>query len=745
MATLFSEIDLKSTLNEAQYKAVTTNHRAVLVLAGAGSGKTRVITYRIARLLGEGVRPYQILALTFTNKAAGEMKGRIEQLTGPGVKQLWMSTFHSISAKLLRREITALGRPSDFAIYDTSDSEAVIRECLTEMNLSQKDFSPRALKSSISYFKSHLLSPEQAYTAIQDDGESDSPYNQVLLRVYPRYEKHLEESSALDFDDLLLYPLRLFKEHPEILEKYQSRFRHILVDEYQDTNRAQYELIQMLAQKAETICVVGDDDQSIYRWRGALIENLDRFRDDFAPVEVITLEDNYRSTSMILEAATSVVNVNQRRRPKLLKAKLKGTEPVYLLVSEDEQAEAQNAISLIEKWTRKSEEWNFNDCAIFFRTVAQSRSFEEVLMRRGIPYTLVGGIRFYERKEIKDILSYVRAAVHPKDEQAWRRISGLGHWKVGSRTLDLVLTAASEQGKTTLELSEEELGEILNSRTLPHFKRLQQTILKWSEALQNPDLLLSQWITQIVVQSEYLTKLSEQKSDRDAKRQIETVRINLEQLVSATGEFSDQLANSLDPESDKPSLSGELEIFLSQCSLMSDIDYWKESDDPDSQTEDLGRVVLMTLHSAKGLEFPIAIIAGCEEDLIPHSRSAMSLQGLEEERRLLYVGMTRAMQKLVLSYTHTRRVFGRSTPRMRSSFLDAIPTSCLEKIGFEPPKIESSSNKVFKRGDYVLHQHFGKGEILSVSGEGAGKKVRINFFRHGQKTIMLAYAKMRKL
>jgi len=740
------QLDLRAALNDAQYQAVTSNSRALIVLAGAGSGKTRVITYRLAYLLSQGVPPFQVLAVTFTNKAAGEMKARIERLVGPEARRLWVSTFHSACARLLRREFHHFGRASNFAIYDTSDSESVLRECLKELNLSAKECPPAALRDSISYFKSHLLNPQQAAEALSDRS-TEEPQDELVARVYPLYEQRLQAANALDFDDLLLYPLRLFREHPETLEKYRARFRHLLVDEYQDTNRAQYEFTRLLGTGADSVCVVGDDDQSIYRWRGALPENLEQFRQDFAPVEVVHLETNYRSTASILAGATAVVNRNQRRQPKRLVTEKAAGEPIHLLASADGEAEAETIIGLIERWTRESREFRLSDCAIFFRTAAQSRLLEEVLVRRGIPYTLVGGIRFYERKEIKDILAYLRASSSPRDEQAWRRIAGLGHWSVGPKTLDDVFTLSRRFEKSPIELSEEELASGLTARGAKPFARLQRTLTGWAQALNRNETTLAEWVTRVIRESHYMEKLAAQTKDREAKRQLENVRDNLGQLISAAQEFTEQIEATLGAEPEARTLARRLELFLAQASLMADIDYWRSRPEPqeaESADIDPGRVVLMTLHSAKGLEFPAVFIVGCEEELFPHSRSLREPEGLEEERRLCYVGMTRAKQRLVLSYAYSRKVFGYNAMRLPSRFLKEIPAKYVQKLGVQTPPAEQPDVD-FQAGDLVSHSVFGRGRIVRVSGRGAGLKVRVEFFQHGPKTLMQAYAKMRKL
>jgi DNA helicase-2/ATP-dependent DNA helicase PcrA len=614
----FSQTDLKSELNEAQYRAVTSTAPALLVLAGAGSGKTRVITYRIARLLEEGVRPEQILAVTFTNKAAGEMRSRIERLAGPDAKRLWMSTFHSICARLLRREFTAFGRASDFAIYAPEDCEGVLRECQRALDISTKDFPPRRIHGTLSYLKNHLLGPEEAGQAMgAHRSHSDSVYADMVLKVYPEYEKRLRAANALDFDDLLLYPLRLFQNHPAVLEKYRRRFRHVLVDEYQDTNRAQYEFTRYLGKGADSVCVVGDDDQSIYRWRGALPENLEKFKKDFAPVEIVALEENYRSTAPILEAATAVVNANPRRNPKRLIARAEGKEPVLLLASADDDAEAEKSVALLDRWTQNTKEFSLGECAIFFRTAAQSRAIEEVLMRRGIPYVLVGGIRFYERKEVKDVLAYARAALNPRDEQALRRIVGLGHWSVGPRTLEQALDLADRQGVSVLELTGEQLASAMRGRNATVFERFQQSLRRWRGLLGGSELSLSVWVHRVRQESKYLEHLEASTSDREAKRQLENTKENLEQLVSAAGDFRDQLLASLEEHQTGMPLHNELELFLAQCSLMSDIDYLPGAEKSAPEAPDPGKVTLMTLHSAKGLEFPLVFVVVARRNFFP--------------------------------------------------------------------------------------------------------------------------------
>ena len=748
MTADFQQIDLQACLNESQYRAVTSASRAVLVLAGAGSGKTRVITYRLAHLLMDrATPPHQVLAVTFTNKAAGEMKSRIERLVGPDARQLWVSTFHATAARLLRREIPALGRARDFAIYDTDDTKAVLRECLKELGLPPKEISPEAIRGGISYLKNHLLGPEQAASALARDDWASQRFAAQVAKVFDLYEKRLEAANALDFDDLLVYPLRLFEAHPAILEKYRARFRHLMVDEYQDTNHAQYKLVLYLGRKADSICVVGDDDQSIYRWRGAQPENLDRFCEDFAPVEVIPLEVNYRSTSAILEAASAVVNCNDRFHPKQLTSHKGEGEAIRVLATADGEAEARAVVSLIEAWTGRGADFSLGDCAIFFRTAAQSRALEEVLVNQGIPYTLVGGIRFYERKEIKDVLAYARLALNFRDEQALRRIAGLGHWNVGPRTLDQVFALSTQCDTPPVELSEEQLASALSPRALKAFQNLQQNLLRWSATLHEKETQLADWIKTVIQQSHYMDKLAQQKSDREAKRQLQTTRENLEQLISAAEETTEQFQQTVAENEQGESMTAAdlLGLFLEHASLMSDVDYWSERTEPSDREVDVGRVVLMTLHSAKGLEFPVVFIVGCEEDLIPHVRSAIDPEGLQEERRLFYVGMTRAEQRLVLSYAYSRKVFGHTASRFSTRFLKEIPESCLERIGRLDVGNAPKRNQEFQSGDRVVHATFGPGTVRSVSGRGAGLKLQIDFFRHGRKILMQSYAKVKKL
>jgi DNA helicase-2/ATP-dependent DNA helicase PcrA len=590
-----------------------------------------------------------------------------------------------------------------------------------------------------------MMTPADARNTIQQN-DYQSEFRQAVAKLYPLYEEKLRAANALDFDDLLLYPLRLFKKHPDVLEQYQRRFRHLLIDEYQDTNRAQYELTVQMGDKADSVCVVGDDDQSIYRWRGAHPENLDRFRKDFAPVEVIRLEENYRSTRAILAGATAVVNRNVRRDPKRLIARRGSGELIRILELMDEEAEAETVAGFIEKWTAPDEEFDAGDCAVFFRTAAQSRPVEESLIRRGIPYTLVGGVKFYERKEVKDILCYARLALNPRDPLALQRIAGLGHWGVGARTVEQVVALSERLNKTPLDLSGDELKEALRSNSAKAFMRLQGRLKKWHLELRDPEISLMPWLAALIRESNYMAILEEKISDRESKRQVQNIRENLDQLLGAVADFCEKVETIVEagPEQLKP--ADQLELFLAQSSLMSDVDYWSDSTaTPEEEKDKKNRVTLMTLHSAKGLEFPIVFIVGCEEELFPHSRSLEDQSGVEEERRLCYVGMTRAEQRLVLTYAQSRRVYGQVKMRAPSRFLKEIPEDCVQKVSMTKPAAPGKPQKEFTPGDRVRHSVFGTGRVVHVSGRGVGLKVQVDFPRHGRKTLMQSYAKLRKV
>jgi len=619
-------------------------------MAGAGSGKTKVLTCRIANLLAHDVPPYSILAITFTNKAATEMRDRVDRLIGEAAKDVWLSTFHSFCARFLRREIEATGMyRSNFVIYDTSDTQTVIKECLKEMNLDDKQYAPASVRNAISNAKNQLLDPHgMARTA-------DTFFEKKVADIYALYQKKLIANNALDFDDLLLLTVRLLQHEDDILVKYQHRFRYILVDEYQDTNGAQYQLTKMLAAVHHNICVVGDADQSIYGWRGADIRNIMDFEKDYPDARVIKLEQNYRSTKTILAAANAVIEHNANRKPKKLWTENATGEKITCYQARDERDEA-NFIAMSVAKQKTIFNAAYGDIAILYRTNAQSRILEETFMKAGIPYTMVGGLKFYDRKEIRDALAYLRVIFNPTDSVSLMRIINVPKRGLGATTLGRLNDYAREHDRSLFEVisNPEALAEIpgITARVrkpLELFSTFVFTMMGMQMNLSLPDL-----IDRVLKESGYIRELEAEKKPENESR--------LENLKEFIG-----VAKDFEKEEEEPTL----ETFLSQLSLVSDIDNADMEDD---------RVTLMTLHSAKGLEFPIVFMAGMEEGLFPHSRTLMNPEEIEEERRTCYVGITRAQRKLYLTYAQMRMIYGHTNAFPASRFLSEIPEQYMERL-----------------------------------------------------------------
>jgi DNA helicase-2/ATP-dependent DNA helicase PcrA len=713
-----TESPLLEGLNAQQREAVLATEGAVLILAGAGSGKTRVITHRVAHLVLErGVPSENVLAVTFTNKAAGEMKARTEALLAGQTLRSWISTFHSLCVRILRREAGAAGLPRDFVIYDEDDQLSAVREALRGLDLSEKLHPPRRLLSRISAAKNAGRVPEE-------DGADDAV--DVYARVAARYRQTLTAANALDFDDLLLRTVALLGADPAVREAYQRRFRYILVDEYQDTNRVQYELVRHLAGREGNVTVVGDEDQSIYSWRGADIRNILDFEADFPGARILRLEENYRSSQAILDAASSLVAHNRQRKGKTLRATRTGGEPVHLHQAADEFEEAAWVVN------RLAGQGGQGRAAILYRMNAQSRLLEEALMRRGLPYTVVGGVGFYERREVKDLLAYLRLVVNPADSMALRRVLNVPARGIGPRTIEEVERLAGERGASlwdALGLVEEE-RRLPARATLPlaRFRELLEAIRAEREALGVKALL-----QRLLQQSGYAAALAEMDTHESQDR-LE----NLAELLSAAAEYESR--------EDAPTASG----FLDRVSLLSETDVAK-GDAP---------VVLMTLHSAKGLEFDWIFLAGLEEGLIPHARSLQSDAGLEEERRLCYVGMTRARARLFLTFAQSRQVFGQRKLSEPSRFLGEIPrervTLTSDSRSYEPayvprrrsgesprplPAPAAPANLTgLRAGARVRHPLFGVGTVLRADGAGDDLKLTVSFPGVGAKRLVARFA-----
>jgi DNA helicase-2/ATP-dependent DNA helicase PcrA len=711
-------------LNPEQRRAVETTEGPLLVLAGAGSGKTRVLTHRIASLIGTcGIPPDGILAVTFTNKAAGEMRERICKLLGPAAEGLWVATFHSTCVRILRRDIAHLGLARGFVIYDEADSLGVVKRAAKRHGLDPKLVDPRRLRWRIEQWKNACMAPAAAAAAAKDfDSERSA-------ELYASYQRLLVDANALDFGDLLLRTTELFEEFPEVLRYYRQRWQYVLVDEYQDTNRAQYKLVQQIAGEHRNLCVVGDPDQSIYGWRGADIRNILDFERDYPEARAIKLERNYRSTQPILTGASGVVANNVDRKGKELFTEREGGDPIQLYRAIDDREEAQFVVGQILAASR-GDGRPLGDFAIFYRTNAQSRLFEEEFLKYDLPYVVVGGVRFYDRAEVKDALAYLRLLVNPADDAALRRIINRPTRGVGKATLERADALAQERGVTLLE-GLRLFADGAGGRTAPRVRRFLELLDQLGpEILHTPP---AEALARVLDRSGY-TKQLEKEGTPEAESRVE----NLRELLTAADDFVRQGAGAAEDE--RPAL----EIFLDQVALVSDLDGYVRRD----QT-----VSLMTAHCAKGLEFPVVFVVGMEEGIFPHAASLRDGRGIEEERRLCYVGMTRAMERLTLTCAAERLRFGSRTHAVPSRFLREIPPSVLEGAAeesreFDPgePSLDYSYGQVevpeIAPGLRVRHPVFGPGSVLAVSGDGLGQKLRIRFERAGVKTVMVRYANL---
>ncbi|WP_243387401.1 DNA helicase PcrA [Bacillus kexueae] len=731
----FLSEQLLSGLNERQKEAVKLTDGPVLIMAGAGSGKTRVLTHRIAYLMAEKqVAPWNILAITFTNKAAREMKERIEALLGPGAEDIWIATFHSMCVRILRRDIDRIGINRNFSILDTSDQLSVIKSILKERNLDPKKNDPRTILGSISAAKNELITPEEYKKA------AASQWEQVVSDIYTDYQKKLIKNQSLDFDDLIMSTIQLFQRVPEVLEYYQRKFQYIHVDEYQDTNRAQYMLVKMLAARFKNLCVVGDSDQSIYRWRGADIANILSFEKDYQDANVILLEQNYRSTKRILQAANEVIQNNLNRKPKNLWTENAEGNKITYYRADSEQGEAQYVAGKIQELVRSGNR-KYSDIAILYRTNAQSRVMEEVLLKSNIEYTIVGGIKFYDRKEIKDILAYLRVVANPDDDISLTRIINVPKRGVGATSVDRIQAYATEHGISMFRAIEEieEIGvsaRVINALTdfrnmINHFSQMQDY------------LSVTELAEELIDKTGYSDMLKQEKT-LESQSRLE----NIEEFLSVTQSF------------EKQSEDKSLVAFLTDLALIADIDQLDKEDDQQEQDQ----VVLMTLHSAKGLEFPVVFLIGMEEGVFPHSRSLMEEAEMEEERRLAYVGITRAEEQLFLTNAQMRTLFGRTNMNPESRFITEIPDDLIENES--PVKKKQSSSSFARRpsfarpqlrstggdsldwsvGDKAKHQKWGIGTVVSVKGSGGDKELDIAFPSPvGIKRLLAKFAPIEKV
>ncbi len=735
-------MDLLESLNPRQKEAVTHPGGPLLVIAGAGSGKTRVLAHRIAYLLAVmKVYPSEILAVTFTNKAAGEMAERVRGLAGRAAQGMWMGTFHSVCARILRVEGKILGISSDFSIYDDRDQTLLMKQIMGDLGISLTKLPPPAALSKISWAKSNLLSVEEVASM------AGNPYEERIATLYSAYENALRENNALDFDDLISMPVRLFKSSPEALERNARRFRQVLIDEYQDTNQAQYALVQLLSSIHRNVCAVGDDDQSIYRWRGADITNLLNFEQDFPDATVIRLEQSYRSTKTILAASQAVIKCNVQRKDKDLWTENSVGRKILVSALSSEWEEGEFLARSIEQAAR-DEDRRYGDFAILYRTNAQSRAIEDGLRRSGLPYVIVGGTKFYERKEIKDILAYLRLLVNPRDAVSLARIINVPNRGIGSVTLSRLRQFSADNGIPPSAALErvDEIGE-LNSgarRRLGVFRDLINRLRSQLEELPVPEV-----IALVAKDSGYMVYLKEQGTVEALARAE-----NIEELLAGGFEFQER--------NEEPTLRK----FLEEVSLVMDIDLW------DDRRE---AVSLMTLHNAKGLEFPVVFIAGAEEGLIPHHTSFEDEEEMEEERRLFYVGMTRAKQRLLISMAAGRRGFHGWMPQVASRFLENIPGEFLEimtpvgdtytregrhqtreshgrSAGRQPagPRrqfddVDTGEEKVVRIGTRVRHPDWGPGSVRGCEGYGAQLRLTVRFDSGIIKRVLASYANLEML
>jgi DNA helicase II / ATP-dependent DNA helicase PcrA len=761
-------------LNTQQRLAAETLNGPVLILAGAGSGKTRALTYRVANLIDSGVEPWRILAITFTNKAAKEMKERITALVGERADEVWVSTFHAMCAKILRRDIEKIGYKRSFTIYDDDDQSSVLKETLRHLDLDDKLLPVRELRWKIGDAKNRLLSPDEWFAQSPKDYHS-----QLIHDVYVDYEQRLRSANALDFDDLLLRTLELFADHPPVLESYRQRFSHVLVDEYQDTNFAQYSLVKLLTQKSRNLCVVGDDDQSIYGWRGADIRNILDFEKDFPDATVIKLEQNYRSTSNILDAANQVIAHNADRKEKSLWTEAPAGELIKLFCAGDEREEAAWICDRMQQLKHSGEP--YGSIAVLYRTNAQSRVLEEMFLRAGIPYRIYGGLRFYDRREVKDIIAYLRCIVNPSDDVSLRRIINQPKRAIGESTIQELVRYAAEK-EIPLYSALVDLPESLSARPRKCVREFGEMMNEL--ALQYEDIKLTEFVS-LLIEKTGLRAQYERDLSEEARGRLE----NIDEFLGAVAEF--------EAAAEEPTL----ENYLENVALITDLD---------SAVTSSEYVTLMTVHSAKGLEFPTVFISGLEEGIFPSARSAQEDNRLEEERRLCYVAITRAMKHLYMSYATQRLIYNQLNYNAASRFIGEIPKRLVDDdwiskrqrsfpgisevrsrpsskraarvegdgpMTFGVPKIVTNSTglgnrsaalgipgvqkgftpsvasavpagalaSLFAVGDRVMHRKFGEGDVVEIRGNGSEARIVISFAAYGQKEFALNIAPIVKV
>ncbi|RSL31788.1 DNA helicase PcrA [Salibacterium salarium] len=733
-------------MNPEQKEAVQYTEGPLLVMAGAGSGKTRVLTHRIAYLIREkGIPPYSILAITFTNKAAREMKDRVSELVGPVAQDIWMSTFHSMCVRILRRDIDRIGYNRNFSILDSSDQQSVIRQILKDQNIDSKKFDARGILGMISSAKNVLEPPEKFIE------RAEGPFEETAADVYKEYQRRLHSNHALDFDDLIMMTIRLFRQVPEVLAFYQRKFQYIHVDEYQDTNRAQYTLVKLLADSHRNLCVVGDSDQSIYKWRGADIENILSFEKDYEETQTILLEQNYRSTQTILKAANEVIQNNLGRKPKKLWTDNEEGKNIHYFRSADEREEAAYIVERIKE-AIQSRTFDYSDIAILYRTNAQSRIIEEMFLKSNINYNMIGGTKFYDRKEIKDVLAYLRLVANPDDDISLTRIINVPKRGIGATTVDKIANYANAQDISMFTALQEAEQIGLGASPTKKLRSFAEQLGHWIQMQEY--LSVTELVEELLEKTGYRDALKEDKS-LESQSRLE----NIDEFMSVTKDF------------EKKNDDVSLIAFLTDLALVADMN---QSDEEEEESA----VIMMTLHSAKGLEFPVVFLTGMEEGIFPHSRSLFENEEMEEERRLAYVGITRAEQELHLTHSHMRQLYGRTQVNPMSRFIEELPKEVIDKDDEETPdwmknnggtsqKISpfeqkrqaavspskgrtistshGGSNFDWQVGDKAEHKKWGTGTVVSLKGEGEEIELDIAFPTEGIKRLYAKFAPITKV
>ncbi|MFC4734956.1 DNA helicase PcrA [Bacillus daqingensis] len=737
---------LLTGLNPEQQEAVRHHEGPLLIMAGAGSGKTRVLTHRIAYLISEkGIPNWSILAITFTNKAAREMKDRVASIIGGGAEEMWISTFHSMCVRILRRDIDRIGYNRNFTILDSGDQQTVLKRIIKELNLDPKKFDHRAMLGSISSAKNELK------TAEQFGKQANGFYEETVYEVYKRYEKELKKNQSLDFDDLIMVTIRLFEQVPEVLEYYQRRFRYVMVDEYQDTNRAQYKLVKLIADRHKNLCVVGDSDQSIYRWRGADIQNILSFEKDYDDAKVVMLEQNYRSTKRILNAANAVIERNPNRKKKNLWTENVDGEKITLYEADNEHAEARYVVGLMKDYI-DSGKYKPSEIAVLYRTNAQSRVMEELLVKSSMSYTIVGGTKFYDRKEIKDLLAYLRLISNPDDDISFRRIVNVPKRGIGAASVDKLAGYAAYHDLSLYQAVQEVDQAGLSARAVKTLREFAAQLRGWVEMQEY--LPVMELVEEMLEKTGYRDMLKQDKS-LESEARLE----NIDEFLTVAKEFEEA--------SDDKTLTA----FLTDLALIADID---QVDNDEEKSED--KSLLMTLHSAKGLEFPVVFLIGLEEGVFPHSRSLMEEMEMEEERRLAYVGITRAEERLYISRAKMRTLYGRTNMNPPSRFLQELPQELLHREGASPevpwsggstsarsgsgmsrrpapkprkparpqPAATGGSSFSWSVGDKAAHKKWGTGTVVSLKGSGDDVELDIAFPQVGVKRLFAKFAPITK-